>query len=52
MSVEQQVVVIFAATKGYLDSLKMTNCSSYEEGLLKSVDGSLLQTIKSEGCAF
>ena len=49
MPVEQQVVVIYAATKGYLDSLKMTDISSYEDGLLKSVDGSLLQTIKSEG---
>ena len=49
MSVEQQVVVIFAATKGYLDSLEISQITSYEEGLLKAVDSSLLQTIKSEG---
>ena len=49
MSVEQQVVVIFAATKGYLDSLEVSQIASYEEGLLKTVDSSLLQTIKSEG---
>ena len=49
MSVEQQVVVIFAATKGYLDSLEISQIASYEEGLLKAVDSSLLQTIKSEG---
>jgi len=45
MSVEQQVVVIFAATKGYLDSLEISQITSYEEGLLKAVDSSLLQTI-------
>jgi proton translocating ATP synthase F1 alpha subunit len=49
MSVEQQVVVIFAATKGYLDTLKISEIAKYEEGLLKAVDSSLLQTIKSEG---
>ena len=30
MSVEQQVVVIFAATKGYLDSLEVSQIVSYE----------------------
>jgi len=49
MSVEKQVVVIYAATKGYLDSLKISQIASYEEGLLKSVDPALLQTIKTEG---
>ena len=49
MSVEQQVVVIFAATKGYLDSLQIGQIADYEAGLLKSVDAALLQTIKTEG---
>jgi len=49
MSVEQQVVVIFAATKGYLDSLRNFSNCCYEAGLLKSVDSALLQTIKNEG---
>jgi len=49
MSVEQQVVVIFAATKGYLDSLELGQIADYETGLLKSVDTALLQTIKTEG---
>jgi F0F1-type ATP synthase alpha subunit len=49
MSVEQQVVVIFAATKGYLDSLQIGQIADYEAGLLKSVDAALLQTIKNEG---
>lgn len=46
--VERQVVVVFAATKGYLDKVKVTDIAAFEEGLLKEVDASLLSTIKEE----
>jgi len=49
MPVEQQVVVVYAATKGYLDGLKLTQIAAYEAGLLQGVDPSLLATIKAEG---
>jgi proton translocating ATP synthase F1 alpha subunit len=48
MPVEQQVVVIFAATKGYLDKLEVTDIAQYEVELLKAVDSGLLTTIKTE----
>jgi proton translocating ATP synthase F1 alpha subunit len=48
MPVEQQVVVIYAATKGYLDKLAVTDIAQYEVDLLKSADANLLATIKSE----
>jgi proton translocating ATP synthase F1 alpha subunit len=46
--VEQQVVIIFAATKGYLDKIQISSISDFEEGLLKEVDLGLLKTIKEE----
>jgi proton translocating ATP synthase F1 alpha subunit len=46
--VEQQVVIIFAATKGYLDKIQISDISAFEEGLLKEVDLGLLKTIKDE----
>jgi len=46
--VEQMVVIIFAATKGYLDKIKISAISDFEQGLLKEVDPGLLKTIKEE----
>jgi len=46
--VEQMVVIIFAATKGYLDKIKTSAISDFEQGLLKEVDPGLLKTIKEE----
>jgi len=48
LPIEQQVVVIFAATKGYLDKIQISDILDYEAGLLKEVDASLLKTIKEE----
>jgi proton translocating ATP synthase F1 alpha subunit len=48
LTVEQQVVVIYAATKGYLDKITMKDISSFEVGLLKTVDSNLLKTIRDE----
>jgi len=48
MTVEQQVVVIYAATKGYLDKINIKHISGFEVGLLKAVDSKLLQIIRDE----
>ena len=48
MPIEQQVVVIYAATKGYLDKVNIPDIGAFEEGLLKEVSPSLLETIKKE----
>ena len=48
MPIEQQVVVIYATTKGYLDKVNIPDIGAFEEGLLKEVSPSLLETIKKE----
>ena len=48
MPIEQQVVVIYAATKGYLDKVNIPDIGAFEEGLLKEVSPALLETIKKE----
>jgi F-type H+/Na+-transporting ATPase subunit alpha len=40
LSVQKQVVVIYAATSGYLDSLEVSDCLPFEQGLLRFVDNS------------
>lgn len=46
--VEKQVVVIFAATKGYLDKIQISDIQSFEASLLKEIDPSIFQIIKDE----
>jgi F-type H+/Na+-transporting ATPase subunit alpha len=38
LSVEKQVIVIYAATRGYLDSLEVADCLPFEQGLLRFLD--------------
>jgi F-type H+-transporting ATPase subunit alpha len=40
LPVEKQVIVIYAATSGYLDSLEVTDCLPFEQGLLRFIDNS------------
>jgi len=40
MTVEKQVIVIYAATTGYLDSLDVADCLPFEQGLLRFIDNS------------
>jgi len=47
--VETMVLVIFAATKGFLDKVPINKIAAYEAGLVKGADQSLLETIKKEG---
>jgi len=48
LSIEQQVIVVFAATKGYLDKIKVSDISLFEEKLLQEIDPSFLKTIFNE----
>jgi proton translocating ATP synthase F1 alpha subunit len=49
LPIEKQVVIIYSAVRGYLDKLKVSDIGAYEEGLMKAVDNSLLETIRTEG---
>jgi len=51
MLVEEQVAVIFAGVKGFLDGVDVSDISRFEEGLLnhlRNTESSLLQTIRDE----
>ena len=51
MAVEEQVAVIFAGTKGYLDNVPTAQVSAYEQVLLSALRTSgadLLASIRSE----
>ena len=48
MEIEKQVVVVYAATKGYLDKLNVSDISKFEQALLKEVDPEILKTIREE----
>ena len=49
MPIEEQVVVVYAGTKGYLDKIGVDKIGAYEAGILKEIDSKLLKTIASEG---
>ncbi len=40
LTVEKQVIVIYAATSGYLDSLEVADCLPFEQGLLRFIEKS------------
>ena len=40
LAVEKQVIVIYAATSGYLDALEVPDCLPFEQGLLRFIDNS------------
>ena len=40
LTVEKQVIVIYAATSGYLDSLEVADCLPFEQGLLRFIENS------------
>jgi F0F1-type ATP synthase alpha subunit len=48
MPIETQVVVLYAATKGYLDRLSVANISQFEENLLREIDPALLSAIREQ----
>jgi proton translocating ATP synthase F1 alpha subunit len=48
LPIEKQVVILFAATKGYLDKLKVSDILEFEANILKNIDSSILTTIKEQ----
>lgn len=48
MPIEVQIAVVFAATKGYLDNIKVSEIESFEKLYLKAIDPSLLEVIRTE----
>merc|ERR1712216_471744 len=49
LPVQNQVVFIYAATKGFLDKVPVKDIGAFEAGLMKQVDASLLEAIRTEG---
>nr|YP_010890611.1 ATP synthase F1 subunit alpha [Lycopodium japonicum]WJK71470.1 ATP synthase F1 subunit alpha [Lycopodium japonicum] len=45
LPIEKQIVVIYAAVKGYLDQIPISIINQYEQELLKSIDPGLLSAI-------
>jgi F-type H+-transporting ATPase subunit alpha len=43
--IEKQIVVIYAAVKGYLDQIPISSIDQYEHELLKSMDPSIFSAI-------
>jgi len=46
--VEQQIVVVYGATRGYLDKLEITQIASFEKAVLSEISPSLLSVISKE----
>ena len=43
--IEQQVVIVYAATKGYLDRLKISDILSFQQALLQEIGNDILKEI-------
>ena len=48
MEIERQVVVVYAATKGYLDKMSVSDILTFEQGLLKECDAEILNGIREK----
>ena len=48
MEIEKQVVVVYAATKGYLDKMNVSDIAKFEEAILKEISPEILKTIREE----
>jgi proton translocating ATP synthase F1 alpha subunit len=48
MPIETQVVVLYAATKGYLDKLSVSAIPQYEQALLREIDPNILTAIREQ----
>nr|ANA57037.1 ATP synthase F1 subunit alpha [Pyramimonas parkeae] len=49
MPIELQILVVFAATRGYLDKIAISEIGIYERNLLRSIESELVKTIRQEG---
>ena len=48
MDIEKQVVVVYAATKGYLDKMNVSDIYNFEQKLLKEIDPEILKNISEQ----
>ena len=48
MPIERQVIIVYAATKGYLDKLNVSDIAAYETALQQEIDPALLNTIRDQ----
>ena len=48
MEIEKQVVVVYAATRGYLDKMNVSDIAKFEIDLLKEISPEILKTIREE----
>lgn len=48
MTIQEQVVIVYAATKGYLDKIQVSDILKFQDQVLQEVDQSLLQSIAKE----
>ena len=48
MEIQRQVVVVYAATKGYLDRLNVSDILPFEQALLKEIDNDILEAIREK----
>ena len=48
MTIERQVVIVYAATKGYLDKLAVSEILPFGESLNKEIDASILKEIREK----
>ena len=49
LPVQEQVAIIFGATRGFLDKVAVADVGKYEAGIIGAMDASLLKAIKDEG---
>jgi len=49
MPIEQQVVVLYGATKGYLDKMNIADISKFEQTVLRQIHPDILSAIKAAG---
>ena len=48
MPIESQVVIVYAATKGYLDKIPVNKISAFEQVALHKIDPKILETIRQQ----
>ena len=48
MPIENQIVVLYAATKGYLDKMAIANIPAFEQAILRDIDTALLASIREK----
>ena len=49
MPIELQVIILFAATRGFLDGMAVETIAQFEQSLIHNVEPQLLEHIRKEG---